>query len=190
MFLRRAEGDEWPDLSNEGLAASAAEWLAPMLDGKTALSQVGADELSTAIQSLLPWDLKRRLDEEAPTHFSAPSGSSVPIDYEAEEGPKLSIRVQELFGLDRHPGIARRQGPAAGGTAVARAPSGAGHPRPAGLLARLLRRGENRDARPLSAPSLARQPAAGARHPPRQTARHVIRGKDLRGLIAKIRTSS
>jgi ATP-dependent helicase HrpB len=111
MFLRRAEGDEWPDLSNEGLAAGAAEWLAPMLDGKTALSQVSADELSTAIQSLLPWDLKRRLDEEAPTHFSAPSGSSVPIDYEAEEGPKLSIRVQELFGLDRHPGIARGKVP-------------------------------------------------------------------------------
>jgi ATP-dependent helicase HrpB len=111
MFLRRAEGDEWPDLSNDGLAANAAEWLAPMLDGKTALSQVGADELSTAIQSRLAWDLKRRLDEEAPTHFSAPSGSSVPIDYEAEEGPKLSIRVQELFGLDRHPGIARGKVP-------------------------------------------------------------------------------
>jgi ATP-dependent helicase HrpB len=38
-------------------------------------------------------------------HFAAPSGSSVPIDY-AEEGPKLPIRVQELFGLDRHPTIA------------------------------------------------------------------------------------
>jgi ATP-dependent helicase HrpB len=30
----------------------------------------------------------------------------VPIDYDAEEGPKLAIRVQELFGLDRHPAIA------------------------------------------------------------------------------------
>ena len=109
MFLRRAEGDEWPDLSDTGLAAGASEWLVPMLDGKTALSQVGADELSTAVQALLPWELKRRLDEEAPTHFSAPSGSSVPIDYEAEEGPKLSIRVQELFGLDRHPSIARNK---------------------------------------------------------------------------------
>src|SRR5262245_21002759 len=79
LFLRRAEGDEWPDLSDAGLAASAAEWLVPMLDGKTALSQVGSDELSTAVQALLPWELKRRLDEEAPTHFSAPSGLSVPI---------------------------------------------------------------------------------------------------------------
>jgi ATP-dependent helicase HrpB len=53
----------------------------------------------------LPWNLKLRLDAEAPTHFAAPSGSSIPIEYEAE-GPKLSIRVQELFGLDKHPSIA------------------------------------------------------------------------------------
>src|SRR5262249_57289700 len=56
--------------------------------------------------ALLPWGLRRRLDAEAPTHFIAPSGSSVPIDYEAEEGAKLAIRVQELFGLDRHPAVA------------------------------------------------------------------------------------
>ena len=106
MFLRRAEGDEWPDLSDAALAASAAAWLAPILHSKTALSEIAPDELDTAASALLPWPLKRRLDAEAPTHFAAPSGSSVPIDYGAQEGPKLSIRVQELFGLDRHPSIA------------------------------------------------------------------------------------
>jgi ATP-dependent helicase HrpB len=59
-----------------------------------------------ALQALLPYSLRRRLETEAPTHFEAPSGSRVPIDYEAEEGPKLAIRVQELFGLSRHPAIA------------------------------------------------------------------------------------
>jgi len=106
MFLRRAEGDEWPDLSDDALRAGAADWLAPLLADKTSLSAVSADELSATLHNLLPWNLKRRLDAEAPTHFAAPSGSSVPIDYEAEEGPKLAIRVQELFGLDRHPSIA------------------------------------------------------------------------------------
>ena len=106
MFLRHAEGHEWPDLSDEALAASVAEWLVPLLDGKTTLQSVSADELSAAVASLLPWTLKRRLDADAPTHFSAPSGSSVPIEYGAEEGPKLAIRVQELFGLDRHPSVA------------------------------------------------------------------------------------
>jgi ATP-dependent helicase HrpB len=106
MFLRRAEGDEWPDLSDAALAATAVDWLAPALAGKTALGELASDDLAHALQGLLPWTLRRQLDAEAPTHFTAPSGSSVPIDYEAQEGPKLAIRVQELFGLDRHPSIA------------------------------------------------------------------------------------
>jgi len=106
MFLRRAEGDEWPDLSDGALASTAAEWLAPFLTGKTSLQQIGADDLAAALDALLPWNLRKRLGAEAPTHFAAPSGSQVPIDYEAEGGPKLSIRVQELFGLAVHPAIA------------------------------------------------------------------------------------
>ena len=73
---------------------------------KTARSQIAADELSNAVMNLLPWNLRRRLDAEAPTHFTAPTGSAVPIDYEAEQGPTVSIRVQELFGLAAHPSIA------------------------------------------------------------------------------------
>lgn len=111
MFLRRHLGDEWPDLSDDALGKTASEWLAPMLEGKTSLSSIGAGDLGNALQALLPWNMKRKLDEEAPTHFNAPSGSSVPIDYEAEEGPKLSIRVQELFGLDKHPSVAQGKVP-------------------------------------------------------------------------------
>src|SRR5262249_28729972 len=70
---------------------------------KTSLAQFGADALGDALMGQLPYALRRRLEAEAPTHFEAPSGSRVPIDYEAEEGPKLAIRVQELFGLARHP---------------------------------------------------------------------------------------
>ncbi|MGC1696891.1 MAG: ATP-dependent helicase C-terminal domain-containing protein, partial [Pseudolabrys sp.] len=106
QFLRKVEGGEWPDLSNDALARSPAEWLAPFLAGKIALSQIGAGELPAALDALLPWALRKRLDAEAPTHFTAPSGSQVPIDYEAEQGPTISIRVQELFGLARHPSIA------------------------------------------------------------------------------------
>jgi ATP-dependent helicase HrpB len=106
MFLRLSEGEEWPDLSDAALAQTVNAWLAPALTAKTALGEIAADELNTALRALLPWPLQRRLDAEAPTHFAAPTGSQVPIDYEAEGGPKIAIRVQELFGLDRHPAIA------------------------------------------------------------------------------------
>ena len=106
MFVRMSEGDEWPDLSDSALKATASEWLSPALAGKTALAEIVADELEQALHALLPWPLKHRLDAEAPTYFEAPTGSQVPIDYQAEGGPKIAIRVQELFGLDRHPAIA------------------------------------------------------------------------------------
>ena len=106
QFLRRAEGAEWPDLSNDGLARTAATWLEPHLMDKTARSQLSADQLSDAVMAMVPWNLRRRLDVEAPTHFTAPSGSHVAINYEAEQGPTVSIRVQELFGLAQHPTLA------------------------------------------------------------------------------------
>jgi ATP-dependent helicase HrpB len=106
MFLRKSEGDEWPDLSDAALTASVQDWLVPLLADKTALKDIGADDLSNAIMELLPWAMRRRLDSEAPTHFEAPTGTNVPIDYEAEAGPTIAIRVQELFGLGRHPTIA------------------------------------------------------------------------------------
>jgi ATP-dependent helicase HrpB len=106
MFLRRAEGEEWPDLSDAALAASIDEWLMPVLQDKTGLGEISADELQRALESRLPWNLRRRLETEAPTHFVAPTGSAIAIDYDAGEGPKIAVRVQELFGLDRHPAIA------------------------------------------------------------------------------------
>jgi len=111
MFLRASEGEEWPDLSDAALTQSVNTWLAPVLTAKTTLGEITADELNTAVRALLPWPLQRRLDAEAPTHFAAPTGSQVPIDYEAEGGPKIAIRVQELFGLDRHPAIAGGKAP-------------------------------------------------------------------------------
>lgn len=111
LFLRAAEGDDWPDVSDQGLAETVAAWLAPHLDGITTLSAIGADRLNTALQSLLPWDMARRLEAEAPTHFVAPTGSSVPVRYDGEGAPAIEIRVQELFGLTEHPTLARGKRP-------------------------------------------------------------------------------
>lgn len=105
-FLRAAEGEDWPDLSDAALAATATDWLAPFLEGRTGRSDVGADLVSNALHALLPYGLTARLEAEAPTHFTAPTGSRLPIDYGAESGPQVDVRVQELFGLKTHPAIA------------------------------------------------------------------------------------
>ncbi|MCC7047698.1 MAG: ATP-dependent helicase HrpB [Alphaproteobacteria bacterium] len=104
-FLRALDPEAWPDLADTALAASLDQWLGPFLSGKRSLAEIGTGDLAAAIDALLPWELRRRLDAEAPSHFDAPTGSRLPIDYEAEGGPAVAVRVQELFGLARHPAI-------------------------------------------------------------------------------------
>jgi ATP-dependent helicase HrpB len=107
MFLRKAEGEGWPDLSDDALAARREDWLVPALSDKTSLKDLSAGDLSDALMTLLPWDLRARLEREAPTHFEAPTGTMLAIDYEAEQGPTIAVRLQELFGLNTHPSIAK-----------------------------------------------------------------------------------
>jgi ATP-dependent helicase HrpB len=110
MFLRKAQGEvkgeSWPDLSDDALAARRADWLLPALYDKTSLKEFSAGDLSDALSTLLPWELRTRLEREAPTHFEAPTGTMLTIDYEAEQGPTIAVRLQELFGLNAHPSIA------------------------------------------------------------------------------------
>ena len=107
MFLRKAEGDSWPDLSDAALAAVVENWLVPVLYDKTSLKELSSGDLSDALMALLPWELRARLEREAPTHFEAPTGTMLAIDYEAEQGPTIAVRLQELFGLNTHPSIAK-----------------------------------------------------------------------------------
>lgn len=105
-FLRAAEGEEWPDVSPQALEERIEDWLAPFLAGKTSVSEISAGDVSSALQALLPRELARRLDREAPDRFTAPTGSELAIDYAAEAGPTIPVKVQELFGLSKHPSVA------------------------------------------------------------------------------------
>jgi ATP-dependent helicase HrpB len=103
-WLHAAVGAPWPDMSDAALLASLEDWLLPFLIGEAAFSRIDPGAVSAGLMSLVPNELRRRVDKAAPTHFSAPSGSSVPIRYDGE-APVLAIRVQELFGLTDHPAI-------------------------------------------------------------------------------------
>jgi ATP-dependent helicase HrpB len=54
----------------------------------------------------LPWDLKTKLDNLAPTHIEVPSGSRIAVDYGSEGGPSLQVKLQEVFGLTDAPKVA------------------------------------------------------------------------------------
>ncbi|MCR5857745.1 ATP-dependent helicase HrpB [Mesorhizobium sp. J428] len=104
-WLYKGLGAPWPEVSDEALVARLDDWLLPYLPGAASLSRIAPSVLTEGLMSLVPYDLQRKVAELAPTHFTVPTGNSLPIRYE-EEGPVLAVRVQELFGLDAHPSIA------------------------------------------------------------------------------------
>nr|WP_277998462.1 ATP-dependent helicase HrpB [Sphingomonas liriopis] len=81
------------------------EWLPPLLAGRRRLDAIPAGALTEAIRGLIGWDDLRRLDRLAPADFTSPAGSTHAIDYAAEGGPRVELRVQALFGLAEHPRV-------------------------------------------------------------------------------------
>ncbi len=96
----------WPDLGNAALLARLDDWLVPILTGVRSLSALQPGALDGALRALVPWELQRRIDTLAPARWTAPTGNSFAIDYAAEAGPRVDVRVQECFGIAEHPRVA------------------------------------------------------------------------------------
>lgn len=109
-WLYRGLGDPWPSMDDEHLLETLEDWLLPFLTGEAQLDRIPGHVLKNGLMSLVPFDLQRSVDQLAPTHFTVPTGSHIPIRYDAEE-PVLAVRVQELFGLGQHPSIANGKVP-------------------------------------------------------------------------------
>jgi ATP-dependent helicase HrpB len=109
MLMRRhavASATPWPDLSDEALEQTLDEWAPAWIMGFTRREHFSRLDLSNALHSFITRTQEATLGREAPTHFTVPSGSHIPIDYLDGEQPTLSVRLQELFGLSETPTVA------------------------------------------------------------------------------------
>jgi ATP-dependent helicase HrpB len=104
-FLRHHLGHDWPDTSNKHLLATVDEWLVPHLAGATCAKDLAALDMSMILQSMLGWDASARLEELVPRMYSPPRGRPVEINYADPDSPSISVRVQHLFGVRRHPTV-------------------------------------------------------------------------------------
>ncbi|HUO95223.1 MAG TPA: ATP-dependent helicase HrpB [Steroidobacteraceae bacterium] len=108
-FLRGAlppsEADAFPDWSDATLVATLEDWLAPYLAGVTRRDHLARLDLAAILGARLGHAGREQLERLAPTHLSVPSGSRVPIDY-ASDPPRISVRLQEVFGLAATPAVA------------------------------------------------------------------------------------
>jgi len=98
-------------LSDAALIDTLDDWLPPLLAGKRRLSDIDRSQLSGILETLIGWDGKQQLDRLAPPDFRSPAGSTHAIDYAAEGGPRVELRVQALFGLSQHPTVGNQRIP-------------------------------------------------------------------------------
>ncbi|MDE2403324.1 MAG: ATP-dependent helicase HrpB [Sphingomonadales bacterium] len=100
-LLKRARFAGIAALGEETLLAELEGWLAPLLGRR--LDAVEPGKLHHALIDRLGWDERQALDRLAPDSFVSPAGSHHAIDYDDPGGPSVEVRVQALFGLERHP---------------------------------------------------------------------------------------
>jgi len=93
----------WSDVTDDALLATLETWLAPWLHGMTRRDHWARLDLHAALLGLLDWDRQQRLNQLAPTHLAVPSGSRIPIDYSGT--PTVSVRLQEVFGMQQTPSV-------------------------------------------------------------------------------------
>ncbi len=92
-------------LSDTALLVVVDQWLLPLLSTKRRLTDIDAGALHQSLLGLLGWEGAQAIDRLAPSNFVSPAGTTHAIDYAAEAGPTVTLRVQALFGLAQHPVI-------------------------------------------------------------------------------------
>ncbi len=100
----------WPDLSDEALLATLEDWLGPYTAGKSMLS-LDQSTIYNALRAILDSEQQRQVDKLAPETLRMPTGSNMRIDYGAEGGPRVEVRVQELYGTTIHPTVGPNRTP-------------------------------------------------------------------------------
>ncbi|QOX78817.1 ATP-dependent helicase HrpB [Trichlorobacter lovleyi] len=107
LAYRLLPEEGWPDLSDTWLSEHPEQWLASRLSGLRSQQELGQLAILTLLQELLGWRSLQLLDSVVPVELAVPSGRHVRLDYTADEGPVLSVKLQELFGLAESPLICR-----------------------------------------------------------------------------------
>ena len=105
LAFLHAHDASWPDVSKEALTDTLLERLAGALGTIRSSTELRSLDIASALMDLLDWDQRRRLDVLAPTHFEAPTGSRLLIDYSDPRAPAVAVRLQEMFGKPETPTI-------------------------------------------------------------------------------------
>jgi ATP-dependent helicase HrpB len=106
----RHEGADLPDLSPSALLKVLEQWLLPHLANMRTKADLLKLDMTAITQGLLNWKENELLNKLTPPFVIAPTGTKIMIDYSGDQ-PKIAVRLQELFGMNKHPTIGPKNTP-------------------------------------------------------------------------------
>jgi ATP-dependent helicase HrpB len=92
-------------VDDKSLLAELAIWFAPFVGEVKNKAQLAKIDLSQMLLSLLNYQEQQLLNQGAPTVYIGPTGRHCPISYDVERSPKVSLPMQELYGLSTTPNV-------------------------------------------------------------------------------------
>ena len=101
------DAEAWPDFTDAALLVDLPDWLAPFIGNITSVAALKKLDLIEPLKSRLDWNALQQLDQQFPLRFKVPTGNNYKIEYRADQGPKLSVRIQEMFGVTETPTLAK-----------------------------------------------------------------------------------
>ena len=104
-FLRHHHSANWPAVNDEALLESIEDWLPGFLLNASRRADLRAVDMGMVLSTFVNFDQHTDLGRLAPTSTTIPSGRSVNLSYDTVEPPKVSARVQELYGTAETPSI-------------------------------------------------------------------------------------
>jgi ATP-dependent helicase HrpB len=104
-YAHQQDPQLWPDFSEACLLEQLSLWLVPYFNGAKKLSALKQIHISDALLSRLEWSRQQQLNQQFPTHYQVASGSNIRLDYSDSQQVKLSVKIQEMFGIMVNPAI-------------------------------------------------------------------------------------
>ena len=105
MAFIAAHDPSWPAVDDETLLSTLGDWLAPHLEGQRGAAGLRGLDLTSLLLNRLTWQQRSQLDALAPTHYEAPTGNRLRIDYADPASPVVAVRLQEMFGCTETPRV-------------------------------------------------------------------------------------
>lgn len=104
LAAKHSRDDNWPSWQEVDLLANLSKWLAPFLSDVRTLKQLKNVDLQQILLSTIDWQQQQALNHLCPVRYLTPAGHERKLDYSGDI-PKLSVKLQEMFGTPTNPAI-------------------------------------------------------------------------------------